>query len=392
MVAETTAPLQFIFKATARCNLDCSYCYVFNKADQSWRTRSRVMSDAVFDAAVKRIRRHTDASGQTVVRLMFHGGEPLLAGPARFRRWIETIDRELRPGLFVSLAVQTNGTLVDDEWARLFADHEIEVGVSLDGPEELNDRFRVDHAGRGSYARIVAGIDALRRRSIPFSILSVIQLGGDGLSIYRHFRSFQPLTINFLFPDQTNDDIAEVRSKHGPTPIADFLLPVADDWYSGGSVGGDVPLLRNMCRIILGGQTRSDMFGNPPLGFVFVEVDGEIEGLDVLRIDGEGVASTGLSVLRDDFAAISSVSPFHRKAIFDGVPLPMGCRGCPERDTCAGGYLPHRFSRLRGFDNPSAWCADILVLFGHLRRLLGVDVEETHMRRELLMEMASVHA
>ena len=132
------------------------------------------------------------------------------------------------------------------------------------------------------------------------------------------------------------------------------------------------------------------MFGNPPLGFVFIETDGEIEGLDVLRLDAEGMASTGLNVMHDDFSSIASVSPFHAQAIFDGLPLPQGCVGCPEQDTCAGGYLPHRFSTSRGFDNPSVWCADILILFAYVRDLLGVDGSETRLRRQALREMTTV--
>jgi len=349
------------------------------------------MSDEVFDAALERVRRHCDASGQAIVRVMFHGGEPLLAGVARFRRWLDRIDTELGPRISVILAVQTNATLIRDEWAKLFADYGVEVGVSLDGPPELNDRFRVDHAGRGSYQRIMRGIEALREQCVPFSILSVIQLGADGLSIYRHFCSMNPTTINFLFPDYNHEDVGEPRRQHGPTPIADFLIPIADEWYRAAAQGGEVPLLRNICRIILGGSSRSDMFGNPPLGFVFVEVDGEIEGLDVLRIDAEGMASTGLNVIHHDFEAIADASPFHARAIFQGLPLPRDCSACPEKETCAGGYLPHRFSRARGFDNPSAWCADILLLFSHLRELLRVNVDETTLRRALLEEMAMAH-
>src|SRR5262245_3983627 len=107
----TNIPLQFIFKVTARCNLNCTYCYVFNKADQSWRSRSRVMPDEIFESALARIRRHCEASGQPIIRLMFHGGEPMLAGVPRFRRWLERINHELEGFTQVSLAMQTNAIL-----------------------------------------------------------------------------------------------------------------------------------------------------------------------------------------------------------------------------------------------------------------------------------------
>ncbi len=389
MSSPSELPLQFVFKVSARCNLDCAYCYVFNKADQSWRTRSALMNNAIFDAALERVRRHCVASGQPVVRLMFHGGEPLLAGINRFRGWLDRIDRVLSGVVGVRLAIQTNATLIDDSWARLLAEHDVEVGVSLDGPQAVNDRYRIDHAGRGSYATVVRCIETLRRLGAKFSLLSVIQLGADSAAIYRHFQDLKPDTINFLFPDYNQDEIAAVRALHGATPIFEFLRPIVDAWVQDtGSGAADVPLLRNICRLILGGESRSDMFGNSPLGFVFVEVDGEIEGLDVLRLDGQGFSACGVNVVAHDFSAIGRFSDFHDRAIFRGLPLPQACVSCHEAQTCAGGYLPHRYSAARGFDNPSAWCDDILLLFDYLRRLLDVDVAETRLRRQLLAELA----
>ena len=380
-------PLQFILKVTARCNLNCTYCYVFNKADQSWRQRSRMMANDVFEQTLTRIREHCVASGQPMLRVMFHGGEPLLAGKRQFRRWLERLHDELDGVVALSLAVQTNATLIDDDWAQLFSEHGVEVGVSIDGPPDVNDRFRVDHRGNGSFDRIIRGLDALRARDVLFSVLSVLQYGSDGGSIYRFFGSLRPHTINFLFPDQTYEDVAAVRSRYGPHPVADVMLPIVDEWWRSDGGAGEVPLLRNICRILMGGESRSDMFGNLPLGFVFVEVDGEIEGLDVLRVDAQGIASTGMNVFDHPFAEIGRASEFHDAAIIRGVPLPTGCRACHERDTCAGGYLPHRFSVERGFDNPSVWCNDILLLFGELRRLTGVTADETVMRRAVLHEL-----
>src|SRR3954454_12679571 len=143
METSSCPPLQFVLKTSARCNLNCSYCYVFNKGDNSWRHRPRVMSDEVFDSAIRRIYRHCKASGQQAVRITFHGGEPMLAGLETLERWLGRIETELAGDLRVIPTIQTNGTLIDDAWAVLFAAHDVEIGVSLDGPPELNDRHRV---------------------------------------------------------------------------------------------------------------------------------------------------------------------------------------------------------------------------------------------------------
>jgi uncharacterized protein len=81
---------------------------------------------------------------------------------------------------------------------------------------------------------------------------------------------------------------------------------------------------------------------------------------------------------------MAQASELHRLAILEGMPLPQACKLCHERDTCSGGYLPHRYSDSRGFDNPSVWCADILKIFALIRTRLKVPVHETHRRRRWL--------
>ena len=95
-----------------------------------------------------------------------------------------------------------------------------------------------------------------------------------------------------------------------------------------------------------------------------------------------------MNVFANDVWDVAALSPLHRAAMFDGLDTPRGCAGCPEQSTCAGGYLPHRWSSGSAFDNPSVWCADLLKLFTHVRRCLDVDVEETALRRQALAEMS----
>ncbi len=121
----------------------CSYCYVYNKGDESWRARPALMGDDVFDASVARIRRYREASGQPAVAVSFHGGEPCLIGAGRFSERCDRLRRELGD---VRLILQTNGTLLDARWARVLKEYE--VGVSVDGDEATHDVNRVDHGGR----------------------------------------------------------------------------------------------------------------------------------------------------------------------------------------------------------------------------------------------------
>lgn len=382
-------PLDFTLKAVSRCNLNCNYCYVYNKGDDSWRDRPAVMPHAVFKAALRRIREYCLLSGQHSVELTYHGGEPCLLGPKRFAQWCREAEDALSDITEVKFGIQTNGTLVNDEWIKIFSDHNVVVGVSIDGPKELHDLYRVDKKGRGSHERVVRGITELLDGGVDVGLLSVIAPGGDGLGVHRHLLGLGVNQISYLLPHFSHDTIGPIRKAYGPAPCADFLLPILDDWWKNGTVDQQISIFWQMSRLILGGTSLLDLFGNRPLGFIFVESDGSMEGLDTLRASGPGLlAQTGLNVLTDSFASIRDTSDFHRRTIFDGVAIPTGCQGCPEVTTCAGGHLANRFSQARGFDNPSVWCQDLLRLFGRLRELLNVTPQETLLRRQALKELS----
>ena len=149
----------FIFKVASRCNLNCAYCYMYNKGDLSYLQQPKVMPMAVVDAAIERIRAYSSASGTRRVSIILHGGEPLLAGQTFFRRFVEKANSELLPDIQPVFNMQTNGTLLDQSWLDLLRELDIRFGISLDGPESINDANRVDHRGQGSYARVRRAID-----------------------------------------------------------------------------------------------------------------------------------------------------------------------------------------------------------------------------------------
>jgi len=373
-----------ILKVASRCNLNCTYCYVYNKGDSSWMQRSRIMSDETFNVTLERIRQHCQSSGQKSITLAFHGGEPCLIGVKRFDQWCQRLTSALEGISTVTFLIQTNGTEINEAWAEAFLKHGVRVGVSVDGPEEIHDRFRLDHFGRGSYISVTKGITVLRKLGVPFGILSVVQLGADPIAIHRHILNLGCSSVNYLMPDFTHETIALVRQRYGPTPCADFLIPIFDDWWFNGTMDTKISNFWNMARVIMGGESELENIGNRPAGYAFVETDGDIEGLDVLRVCDEGLAKTGLNVRDAAFSEIARASVLHRQAIFDGMALPRDCETCGERDTCGGGYLPHRYSRSRGFDNPSVWCSDLLKLFALIRQRLGITVQATQLRRQAL--------
>lgn len=380
---------QFILKVASRCNLNCSYCYIYNKADSTWKSRPPLMSDEIFRMTLDRIRRHCVLNRQNHSNIVFHGGEPCLIGVKRFDSWCAEAKRVLHHIATVKFHIQTNATLLDEAWAEEFRTHDVSVGISMDGPKHIHDLFRVDHKGRGSYDDVVQGIKVLKEAQVPFGILAVIPLGANALSVHHQFLSLGCTWITYVLPHFTHDTIAGVRQLYGETPCADFLIPIFDDWWFNSTMDVQIGDLRNMAKVILGGNSEIETVGNLPPTYVFIEPDGEMEGLDNLRACADGITKINLNVKSADFTQILETDTFHRTAIFEGMPLPQGCRACPERDSCGGGYLPHRYSAARGFDNPSVWCADLLKLFTHLRLRLNVTIEDTNARRKSLQTRAA---
>jgi uncharacterized protein len=375
---------QVILKVASRCNLNCSYCYVFNMADSSWKRRPALMSNEVFEASLSRTLHQCRVTGQERILIAFHGGEPCLIGPDTFDAWCGRARDVLRETVKVHLVMQTNGTLLDSRWIDLLRKYRVSVGISMDGPQEIHDAMRVDHRKQGSYDQVVRGLRLLQEAEVPYGVGCVIPLGADPLTVHHHFLQLGCKQITYLMPHFIHDTIEPVRQRYGATPCADFLIPIFDDWWFESTMDVQINNLKDMARVIMGGQSHTEAIGNGPPGYVFIEADGEMEGLDNLRACCEGLSRIKLNVLHSNFFDLLHTETMHSQAIFEGMPLSQTCRSCREGETCAGGHLAHRYSSARGFDNPSVWCADLLKLFAHVRARMGVSLEETFERRAML--------
>jgi uncharacterized protein len=163
------APLQvrlLILQGTPFCNIDCSYCYL---PDRTNRAR---MQPGTIDAVVRHLIAD-DLLGPHLT-INWHAGEPLVLGIPFYRDALPRLAPLSSAGTHVVHSVQTNGTLIDEDWCRFFREHAIRVGVSVDGPATLHDGFRRDRRGRGTHARCMQGIRHLRDAGVPFSVITVL--------------------------------------------------------------------------------------------------------------------------------------------------------------------------------------------------------------------------
>ncbi len=170
----------------AICNLDCKYCYFLSKERLYPDSKFR-MSETLLEEYT---RQYIEAQHVPEVTFAWQGGEPTLMGLDFFKQAVRYQQKYKKPGMRISNALQTNGTTLDDEWGAFFAANDFLIGISIDGPRELHDHYRVDKGGAPTFDRVVRGLDILKQHNVPFNILTTVHAGNADhpLEIYRFFR------------------------------------------------------------------------------------------------------------------------------------------------------------------------------------------------------------
>ncbi|MDX2344073.1 MAG: radical SAM protein, partial [Acidimicrobiia bacterium] len=187
MVQQSASPFQVMLKPRgAICNLDCSYCYFLTKQDLYPGSRFH-MSDETLEEFTRQYLA-TQPTNEAVFG--WQGGEPTLLGLDFYEKAVALQHAHARPGMRITNALQTNGTLLDDDWCHFLKKHDFLVGISIDGPQELHDAYRVDKGGLPTHHRVMAGLDLLKRHEVEFNVLTTVHAANQehGLEVYRFLR------------------------------------------------------------------------------------------------------------------------------------------------------------------------------------------------------------
>ncbi|WP_067475134.1 FxsB family cyclophane-forming radical SAM/SPASM peptide maturase [Actinomadura hibisca] len=356
---------QFILKIQSTCNLSCTYCYVYEMADQGWRDQPRRMSAATVEQTVQRIAEHARAHDLRHVEVVLHGGEPLLAGAD----WITGLVQRLRAEVpaEVAMSAQTNGTVLTPSLLRALAAHGVRLGVSLDGGAVATGRHRLLPSGRSSFPRVAAGLRLLNSpefRDVYSGLLCTVDVHNDPVDTYEELLAFEPPALDLLLPHAHWG--SEPRAGHG-----EWLIAVFDRWYSAVRQETSVRMFEELIQLVYGAAGAVETLGLLPASLIGVDTDGSIRQLDSLAAAYDGAAHTGLHVAADPFdAALDHPTTVARQIGADA--LSDACRACPVMDVCGGGFYPHRYRPGAGFRNPSVYCADLKRLIEHVSaRVLG---------------------
>lgn len=360
---------QFILKVHSRCNLSCTYCYVYEMADQGWRQLPGQMSRAVTSQTIRRIAEHARAHGLTSLDVILHGGEPLLAGP----EWLAGLAGALRAEVpaRVNISMQTNGTLLKRPMLGVLKDLDIRVGVSLDGDAEATGRHRRYASGRNSFDRVASGLELLRSpdfSGIYGGLLCTVDVSNDPVTTYEALLKFGPPAVDLLIP----------HAHWGCPPpgagYADWLIAVFERWYSAPVQETRIRFFTELIQLAFGGSGAVEGLGLAPSTLIVVDTDGTIKQLDSLSAAFPGAADTGLHVSADAFdAALWHPTTIARQIGIEA--LSAQCRSCPVMNVCGGGLYPHRYRPGEGFRNPSVYCDDLRRLIEHVTTRVTADLD-----------------
>lgn len=360
--------LSVMFKTVSTdCNLDCAYCY-YRESLEGSRVRRRLDPGLLEQFIPTYMAYIADVK---VASMSWQGGEPTLAGLSLFERVVALQAAHAAPGTLISNALQTNAVLLDEAWGAFLKRYNWLVGVSLDGPEKIHDALRTDRGGRGSVARVLRGIDVLRRHGVDFNILCVlgphnVRRAGELMAFFRaqrftHVQLIPAMDFQAIQPDRPASFLIT------PAEYGAFLVDAFDAWYEAGSPTISVRIFDNFLQSYLGVPNDMCVHAATCDAGIVVEWDGSAYPCDFYIHPGWKLGN----VLDTPLAELAS-GPSRMAFIAQKAPLPAECARCEWLRVCKSGCPRNRATR-DGVPAPDYFCASYKQFFGHAHaRLEGL--------------------
>ncbi len=284
--------------------------------------------------------------------VILHGGEPLLAGPARLRLVCEEFTSALAGIAELDLRIHTNGLQLSPRYLDLFDEFDVKVGISLDGDRAANDRHRRYADGRSSHARVLKAVDLLRQeryRHLDLGLLCTVDIANDPVAVLDALTELRPPLIDFLLPHATWAE-PPPRPDGSTTAYAAWLLTVFDRWQE---QGRPVPvrLFSSVLSTLDGGPSLTESLGLAPTDLVVVETDGQLEQVDSLKSAYEGAAATGFDVFTHSFDEVAAHPGSERaSSAWPGSARPAAA--APSYARAAAGSTPTATARQAASTTP----------------------------------------
>jgi len=344
------------------CNIDCAYCFYKGRSSRRagiGQGRQR-MSDEVLDRLIKSYME----LGFDVVGFAWQGGEPTLMGVDFFARAVELQKKYGRAGQQVSNKMQTNGVLLDEKWCRFLHENKFLLGISIDGPKEFHNQYRLDHSGTGTFDRVMRGIENCKKNEVEFSALIVL----NNINVEQPERLFEFVVENDLTYLQFIPCIERNPDTGGPTDFSitpgqygDFLCRMFDLWYDHGPEKLNIRDFDSLVTCYVMGEATMCTYSKQCAGFVVIEHDGDAYCCEFFV---EPKWRLG-NILETPLAKLA-VDSKKRAFAKDKQKLCSRCLLCSHLDICRGGCVKDRI-RIGdgGVDSPSYFCEAYKHFFDH---------------------------
>ncbi len=381
----------------ATCNLDCGYCFFLSKEMLYPGSRFR-MADEMLETYIRQL---IEAHRTSQVVIAWQGGEPTLMGVEFFRRSVELAEKYRRPGMTFEYTIQTNGTLLNDEWGEFLAANRFLVGISIDGPRQMHDLYRYDKGGGPTFDKVMRGLDVLKRHNVEWNVLCTLhRTNADRpLEIYRFFRDelgaafmqFIPI-IERLMPDAASEVWTSWRDRPLYTQAGDlvtersvtgeqygrFLSTIFDEW-----------VLRDVGRVYVQmfDVALANWVGEPPGLCIHSPTCGVALAMehngDVYSCDHFVEPAYRLGNINQEHLIALVASDRQRQFGRDKLErLPAYCLACDVRFACHGGCPKDRFIHTPdGEPGLNYLCAGFKQFFHHVDDAMRFMAGELRLNR-----------
>ncbi len=377
------------------CNLHCNYCFYLQKKELYPGSSFR-MSEAVLE---KFTREYIRSQKIPEVTFGWQGGEPLLMGVDFFKKALAFQEKYAKPATRVNNALQTNGTLIDDEWASFFHDNNFLIGISIDGPPAFHDRYRTDATGKGSFSRVKNGLDILKKHDVEYNILACVNdvTAEHPLEIYRFFRDelaarfiqFIPIVEPTPVPGEPGRVKASAFSVSGEQ-YGRFLVEVFDEWVTR-DVGTEfVQIFDVTLGAWMGHPGGLCVFSKTCGNALALEHNGDVYACDhfVLPREKRG------NIMQNQLINLVAKKEQMRFGAKKWTELPVQCVTCEWRFACNGECPKNRLDMTRdGEPGLNHLCEGLFAFFKHVDPYMKFMANELRNRRPAanIMEFLKEH-
>jgi len=352
-------PFSLLIKpASADCNLHCTYCFYLDRSALYPETKRHRMPDKVLAQMIFSYMK----TEQKQYTFGWQGGEPTLMGVDFFRRVTELQQKYGRSGTLVTNGLQTNATLIDEEFAKHLAKYKFLVGVSLDGPENIHNRYRITADGRGSYTDVLRGIEHLKQNNVEFNILTLVTSANvkKGRDVYRFL-----CDMGFFYHQYI--PCVEFDDKGSPMPFSingeewgDFLCEIFDEWIKRDTRKVSVRLFDSILALMVDNERNVCRMGNNCCQYFVVEHNGDIYPCDFFVDSDKRLGN----IMNDSWEELQTSPRYiefgRKKALWNEE-----CNHCEHLKYCSGDCLKHRLYERDNSRDLSWLCSGWKRFFNH---------------------------